>query len=332
MRVLYVYRNSGFSIERSFKPIENILKRLIEIDSIHLPRKRAFPHDHLLDLLYLSYKLCIHKYDILQLTGGCPHAVFVKPLCKLLGIKIVSTVHDLGFYDPQSNALKNRWRYFIGIYSLRYSDFLVVISEATKKEVLTYLKFDERRLTIIPDPVDPSFTYTHHTFNKDCPVVLHIGTHWRKNIEGTAKALERKKYLLRIIGELSNEQLNCLKDCKTDYSQVSNLTNQEVLEEYKNCDVVSFPSFYEGFGMPIIEAQATGRPVLTSDIAPMNEVAGTGSVLVDPYSIESIVDGYEYIFTHYDEVVAAGLKNAKRFNSKVIADSYLSLYNSLISL
>ena len=75
------------------------------------------------------------------------------------------------------------------------------------------------------------------------------------------------------------------------YVYKCDLSNQEILDEYMNCDIVSFPSLYEGFGMPIIEGQAVGRVVFTSDLEPMKEIAGDAALLVDPYSIESIRNG-----------------------------------------
>ena len=108
------------------------------------------------------------------------------------------------------------------------------------------------------------------------------------------------------------------------------MTDEEIVQEYMNCDIVNLPSFYEGFGMPIIEAQASGRPVITSNIAPMSEVGGDAAVYVDPASPQSLLDGYLYAFDHYNTIVEKGRENVIRFSVENIAKQYLKVYQILI--
>ena len=76
---------------------------------------------------------------------------------------------------------------------------------------------------------------------------------------------------LRIIGKIDINIQTLLDENKIDYTNAFNLSDNEIIEEYKKCDIVNFPSTHEGFGMPIIEGQAIGRVVLTSDLSPMNQ-------------------------------------------------------------
>ncbi|WP_036614772.1 glycosyltransferase, partial [Parabacteroides distasonis] len=110
------------------------------------------------------------------------------------------------------------------------------------------------------------------------------------------------------------------------------LTDEAVLKEYQNCDIVNFVSLFEGFGMPIIEAQALGRIVITSNISPMKEIAGDGAVIVDPYDICAIRDSYIRVINDYDFrnlVLEKGLINACKYRSYNIANKYIDLYRSL---
>ena len=117
-----------------------------------------------------------------------------------------------------------------------------------------------------------------------------------------------------------------------NYIYKSDLSDQEILKEYINCDIVSFPTLYEGFGMPIIEGQAVGRVVLTSDLEPMKEMAGDAALLVDPYSIESIRNGIMKLIKnhHYrDDLIKRGLENIERFKLPAIVKQYMDLYTKL---
>ena len=100
------------------------------------------------------------------------------------------------------------------------------------------------------------------------------------------------------------------------------------------CDMVIFVSLIEGFGLPIIEAQATGRPVVTSNISAMPETAGDGACLVDPYNIKDIRKGVLKVINDTDyrnSLINHGIKNVNRFLPEVIAAYYLTLYKRVVS-
>ena len=108
----------------------------------------------------------------------------------------------------------------------------------------------------------------------------------------------------------------------------------QLILEYKRCDLLAFVSTYEGFGLPILEAQAAGIPVLTSNLSSMPEVAGLGAVLVDPYSINEINRGVLSLInneTLRNRIVEYGFANVKKYVAKEISEQYINLYNDLIN-
>ena len=118
-------------------------------------------------------------------------------------------------------------------------------------------------------------------------------------------------------------------DNNIEYSTCYNISDEELLEEYRNCDIVNFPSLYEGFGMPIIEGQATGRVVVTSNLSPMKDVAGGASILVNPRDVLSIRKGYIEAINNGDKYVEKGLENVKRFSVSSITIQYFNLIKEL---
>ena len=112
-------------------------------------------------------------------------------------------------------------------------------------------------------------------------------------------------------------------------SGFSYISDEELLEEYRNCDIVNFPSLYEGIGMPIIEGQATGRVVVTSNLSPMKDVAGGASILVNPRDVLSIRKGYIEAINNGDKYVEKGLENVKRFSVSSITIQYFNLIKEL---
>jgi glycosyltransferase involved in cell wall biosynthesis len=111
-----------------------------------------------------------------------------------------------------------------------------------------------------------------------------------------------------------------------------NLLTDQMLEKYYQADLVAFVSLAEGFGLPIIEANAVGRPVLTSNISPMSEVAADAACLVSPRDVVDIHNGIRKIIAdaeYRDKLVSNGRRNAARFRSDVVANEYLDIYRRI---
>jgi glycosyltransferase involved in cell wall biosynthesis len=125
--------------------------------------------------------------------------------------------------------------------------------------------------------------------------------------------------------------MEALQASEIEYENMIELSHMEIVREYEKCDILAFASIYEGFGMPIIEAQRVGRTVLTSSCSSMPEVGGEGACFVDPLNVSSIRDGFQRIILdeeYRESLIAAGFENAKRFDPDVIARQYLRVYHS----
>ena len=162
---------------------------------------------------------------------------------------------------------------------------------------------------------------------------MHIGTAPNKNLLRLTDAIKNLTCELVIVGELNSIQIKKLTENNINYRNYTNLNENEIINLYNNCDIVSFVSTFEGFGMPIVEANKVGRVVVSSNCASMPEVANNAALLINPFDIESIRNGFERVINddNFRELlIKNGLVNASRFDSKLIADSYLNLYKGII--
>ena len=178
------------------------------------------------------------------------------------------------------------------------------------------------------------FTNKAKKFDENCPNILQIGTAVNKNLTNLIKALRGIKCRLKIIGLLDSEIVNLLKTNQINYENAGGLNDDEIRHEYEKADIVMFCSTYEGFGLPIIEAQAMRTPVITSNISPLKEVAGDAAVLVEPSDVASLREGVLQIINSSalrDKLIAQGLINIKRFEPSQIARKHESLYQEIIS-
>jgi glycosyltransferase involved in cell wall biosynthesis len=161
-----------------------------------------------------------------------------------------------------------------------------------------------------------------------------VGTAQNKNLPRLIDAVAGLACTLVIIGPIPDQVLCQLREAGIDYENHVDLSGPELVRQYEESDLVAFTSVYEGFGLPIIEAQAVGRPVLTSNRPPMFEVAGEGACLVDPTDSKSIRAGIERIvcdaaFRH--RLIENGFENIKRYQPQQIARHYLALYEKVLA-
>ena len=122
---------------------------------------------------------------------------------------------------------------------------------------------------------------------------------------------------------------------KINFTNKFNLTREDIYTEYINCDIVAFISLHEGFGLPIIEANAIGRAVITSNLSSMPEVAKNAALLVDPYKIEEITAGLIKLIDddgYRNDLINKGYQNAQNYTPNSIANKYKNLYQSLVKL
>ena len=213
------------------------------------------------------------------------------------------------------------------------SSVVVAISEFTKRELQKLVPAFAQRVVVIPVPLVGDYAPYPKTFNCSEPVILHIGTAPNKNIERVAQALRNIQCKIEIVGNLSVQQKRGLAECGIKYSNCSCLSDAEMVAKYRKADIVEFCSTYEGFGMPVIEANAIGRAVVTSNVCSLPEVAGRAACLVDPFDVESMRRGFQRVIgnaNYRHELIDLGYKNAARYRADVIAQQYADLYATLI--
>jgi glycosyltransferase involved in cell wall biosynthesis len=313
-------RKTGVSIEGIFKLVAGCLKDEVIIT------------EHFCDagLSRMQNTLSARKFasEINHITGDVNFLSI-----GLHGKKTILTIHDLGFYEnPVHNRIKKIIYHTFWFYlPLKFTDIVTVVSQFTKEKLMRYFNFPDERIRVIPDPVKPVFRYSKKEQINGRPVVLMLGTGKHKNLDNLIEAARGTNFHLDIIGWPAADELERLNAYGISYSVYNNLTDQQVYERYVACDVLFMASHYEGFGMPIIEAQAVGRPVVTSNTGAMKEVGEGSALLVNPNSPEQIREAILSLADRqlYDRIVELGIANAAEYDYKKIARQYLELYEEL---
>ncbi len=248
---------------------------------------------------------------------------------------LVITVHDLATLERLRGVRLAVFRTLWFALPLRRAAVVTTVSEAVREDVERRFPFVRGRVRTVPNPLLPEFAAAPRPWpgSGEGPVrVLLIGRAWNKNLERQARALAEvarggREIHVTLVGEPSEELRGTLAGL--DHAVRSDLTDAETLAEYRGCDVLLFASLHEGFGMPIVEAQATGRPVITSDRGAMREVAGGAALLVDPEDEGAIRGAIETLLSDAElreRLVAAGLENARRYTVEAVAALYRDAY------
>ena len=324
MNVVHFHRrkrpNANFSIEGFYKNIRNELKDRCDIEYVEVPFYSNGVFRRLFNSIYAAFK----QGDVNHVTGDVNYLnmFFNKN-------KTIVTILDCGLLEHTNGLAHKIYKYFWFTLPVEKAKYIVAISEATKTEILKYVNCNPEKIKVIYVSVSPLFQRVNKEFNKEKPVILHIGTAPNKNLNGLIEAVNGISCKLVIIGALNENNLKKLNEYKIEYQSFVNLTEQDLFGKYKTCDLLFFASTYEGFGMPIVEANIVGRPVLTSNLLSMPEVAGDSALLVDPYKTEEIRNGIKKIINDdafRNGVINKGFKNAERFTLKKMAADYFKLY------
>ena len=325
-RLLFIERmpSASVSIEKVFRQIGKSLSRekfTISFQQLKFPNNAFGTIKNLITFRKLNA-------DIYHVTGHVHYISLILPKNKT-----ILTIHDVGILHIRNGLRRYVLKKLLFDLPIKKLKFVTAVSETTKREILQYTNCLAEKIRVIENPLQEQFyATTKKDFNGSFPVILQIGTTANKNLHRLIEAIENIDCRLVIVGELDAEMANLLKTKKIIYKNKFGLSEEEIKIEYANADIVTFCSTFEGFGLPIIEAQAMLTPVVTSNISPMKEVAGTGAALAEPTSPTSIKNCILRVIrdeVYRKEIVANGVENVKRFQSEKITALYESLYHEI---
>ena len=267
----------------------------------------------------------------------------------------VVTVHDLAFLQHPETAIPSLAAYLNKVVpeSVAAADVVAAISHTTKQALIEHYKTPPEKITVVPcgiahyfkritDPI--LLEATRHKFGLHRPFVLSVGTlEPRKNHLGLIKAFyevqQRKENsaILAIAGGkgwLYEETLNTVKELKLENKVrfLGRVSDLELITLYSLADVFAFPSFFEGFGIPPLEAMACGAPVITSNTSSLPEVTGDAAILVDPLDTHALANAISRLLGDeqlQEDLRQKGFLQVQQYTWSNAAHKMLSVYQKL---
>ncbi len=244
------------------------------------------------------------------------------PIIRKPGLNSVVTVHDLGSeYLPKMHQLKQRlYLSFMQRMQLRGATKLIAVSKATKEDLVKKIGIEPKKIQVIYEGYDKNLFKYYNLQPKN--YFLFVGTvQPRKNLERIITAFSCQSSVVRLViaggkGWLSDEIYKLSKKLGIEdrVKFLGFVPDKKLAALYSGAIALVFPSLFEGFGLPILEAQACGCPVITSNVSSMPEVAGKGAIYVNPYDVDDIVKGMQESKSQRVKLVKAGFENIKRFS------------------
>jgi glycosyltransferase involved in cell wall biosynthesis len=326
LKITYIYRKknkNGQSIENVFNTIINQLEKYNTIDIIYYEN----------NLFNFIVKILRSKSDIFHITGDIN---FLSIFTRIFNKKTITTIHDLGHYKNLTGIKKLTYFIFWIQLPILFSHIITSISKYTIDDITNISKFKKNKIKLVYNPLQSGFIYHPKELNYSKPVILIVGTEIHKNILATINALKGINCELHIIGKLSNIQIEQLKISGIQYKNKYNIDNAELLNFYINSDILSFQSKHEGFGLPIIEAQALGRLVLCSKCCSIPEIAANGAVYCNADDLNDLKEKFNFVLNiknanFVNKIIENGLNNSKNYNAKIISENYYNLYNNVLN-
>jgi glycosyltransferase involved in cell wall biosynthesis len=268
--------------------------------------------------------------DVNHITGDIHYVALL-----LRKSKTVLTIHDCTVLADLRDLKFKLVMLFWYTLPIKKSNMIIANSEATKAELLKYGVCGSNKIKVIHIVIGEHFVRVDKSFNTEKPRILHIGTAPNKNLARLIPALEGLKCVLVVVGKVpkSIKSLMEFYNIETELKEYR-LSEKEILNEYIKCDILSFVSTMEGFGMPIVEANAVGRVVITSDSTSMPEIAGHSAYLVDPYDCKSIRAGFSKIISDMElreRLIMNGYENCLRFHPHRVASQHVQIYEEVFS-
>lgn len=315
-----------FQLRRHKKPWSKATWRLVSLS----PRLAnwAFNYFNLPVEWYVGKQDLFHASDWTQPRAKCP---------------VVTTVHDLAFHHhPETvhkRVLRTQKRRLQR--AVKNGSYFIADSESTKNDLVKIYRLPKSQITVVYPGIGVEFEPQNNNkikqvkikYNLPDQYLLSLGTREpRKNLDRLIQAVQQLQQVepatppLVIAG-----RFGWGKENKVEGVQVTGFVDESDLPAlYSGASAFVYPSLYEGFGFPVLEAMACGAPVVTSNLSSLPEVAGEAAVLVDPLSVNSIASGINLALKNRKSLVTKGKKQAAKFSWEATAKQTLAVYTGIL--
>lgn len=293
-------------------------------------------------LIFLSSKFFSPTYDLYWQPS------FIPP-DGLKAKKIVTTVHDFSFILYKDYHPKERTKYFEKFFfkNVVKSDMIITGSNYSKQEILQRLDFQEEKIRVIHHGLAHEVFKVYEDVNLDFDLpkkfILSVGSiEPRKNLLGLLNAYnalddsmkaEYKLVLVGFKGWNNDEVMKIINKNKENIHYLGFIDDIELAKVYNLASCFVFPSFYEGFGLPPLEAMACGTPVIVSNTTSIPEVCSDAASYFDPHDTEDIKKKIVLVLNDTNlqkEMIAKGINRASKFSWKKSADEHIKVFTEVL--
>ena len=310
---------------------ENIFRKELKIQENHIINEKTRLSNYL--SRYREINLKISNKDFIF------HSTYYRTLTKVVkkrnNVKEVVTVHDFT-YEHFSKGLKKWVHCYQKKKAISAADVVICISENTKKDLLySYPQFSSKDIRVVYNGVSIDYFRIPElkSENNISPFFLFVGSRTDyKNFDFTVKAIaQTKDFILKIVGgNLNDKELLMLnKLIPNRWQSYINIANKELNILYNSAFALIYPSSYEGFGIPLLEAMKAGCPFIACNSSSIPEVAGDAGILIDKLEVSLFNEAVSMIDVNREDIVKKGFKQANNFSWDKCYKETLQVYKEL---
>ncbi len=269
---------------------------------------------------------------------GSPLLINLANMAPIFYKNKVISLHDIAFVKFPSGfswKFKLIYKLFIPLI-LKSSKKIITISQFSKKEIMNYYHVNSKNIEVIYNGIDQNFCKKEKKFNER--YILGVSSlDYRKNFKGLIQGylkISNPNFKLYIIGEQNSVFQNIDIKFHDNIQFLGRVTDENLVQYYSDAMLFIYPSFYEGFGFPPLEAMACGTPVICSDNSSIPEVCGDAVIYCNPHDINDIKYKIEFVLSNKNlqkEMIFKGLEQAKLFSWEKSAEKHIQVFQKVLN-